>query len=281
MHDLPHQTPAFWFSSNFLPAPLLIGFLGPLQGLALWQSLLAIIPVVLLASLVPARLRGGDFSRLLLPIGLVLHMIHLEILTRMALHLLPGAPMHWAVLALLCAALFAFLGPALLYRGLALLALPSILVFALLTLGALVQLEVDSAQRQLGFSWQAFGLLALLAGLWQLALTPLANTGTPSYAGMTLPALWMMSLGALMASAIPAVDTVTGLRLVGEWFLPGLGTTALLLLALSMIGTMGLYGHAQVFAFADTPLKTKGRVLLLAAFMGMLVMFNPLHFALY
>lgn len=279
--DQPRQTAAFWFTSNFLPGPLLIGFLGPLQGLTLWQSLLAIIPVVLLASLAPARFRDRSISRLLLPIGLVLHMIHLEILTRMAQHLLPGMPINWAVLALVGAALLAFLGPPLLYRWQALLALPSILVFALLTLGAVVQLEVDSAPRHLDFSWPAFGLLALLAGLWQLALTPLANTGTPSYAGMTVPALWMMSLGALMASAIPAVDTVTGLKMLGEWFIPGLGTTALLLLALSMIGSMGLYGHAQFFAFSDTPLKAKGRLLLLAAFMVLVVMWNPLHFTLY
>ena len=52
------QTGAFWFTSNFLPAPLAIGFVGPLQGLSLWQSLLAIVPAVLLASLVPARHRS-------------------------------------------------------------------------------------------------------------------------------------------------------------------------------------------------------------------------------
>ena len=50
MPNPPRQTAAFWFTSNFLPGPLAIGFIGPLQGLTLWQSLLAIIPAVLLGN---------------------------------------------------------------------------------------------------------------------------------------------------------------------------------------------------------------------------------------
>ena len=280
-HALPRQNAAFWFTTNFLPGPLAIGFLGPLQGLTLWQSLLAIIPAVLLGSLVPLRYRCTSIAWFLLPAGLALHMIHLDILGRMALHTLPGTPMNWTLLALLLAALLAFIGPRLLYPLQALLALPLILVFALLTFGTLLQLDVDSSPRHLGFSWSSFGLLALLAGLWQLALTPLASTRTPSYAGMVVPALWMMSLGALMASAIPAVDTVVSLKLVGERFVPGVGALALLLLALGMISTMGLYAHAQFLAFSDTPLKAKARVLVLAGFMSLVVLWNGSHFALY
>lgn len=275
----PRQSAAFWFTSTFLPAPLAIGFLGPLQGLTLGQSLLAIIPAVLLGSLVPYRRTTS--SILLLPVALVLHALHLEILSRITHHLLPGQALNWQLLALMLAALLAFIGPRLLYRAQAWLALPLILAFALLTLGALLMLEVDTAQRQPGFSWSAFGLLASMAALWQISLTPMASKGTPHYLGLALPALWLMSLGALMASAIPAVDSVVSLRLVGERTLPGLGSVAVLLLALAMVGAMAVHGHAQFVAFSANPWKTKARVLLLAGFLSLLVLWNPLQFSLY
>lgn len=280
-HAAPRQNAAFWFTTNFLPGPLAIGFLGPLQGLTFWQSLLAIIPAVLLGSLMPLRYRCTAIVWFLLPAGLALHMVHLDILDRMALHTLPGTSGSWTALALMVTAILAFIGPRLLYPLQAMLALPLTLVFALLTLGTLLQLDVDSSPRHLDFSWSSFGFLAMLAGLWQLALTPLANTGTPSYAGMAVPALWMMSLGALMASAIPAVDTVVSLKLAGDRFIPGVGTLAVALLALSTISTLGLYAHAQLLAFSDTPLNAKARVLVLAGFMALVVLWNGSHFSLY
>lgn len=279
MSTLPRQSAAFWFTSTFLPAPLAIGFLGPLQGLTLWQSLLAIIPAVLLGSLVPYRRTTSGI--LLFPVALVLHALHLDLLSRITRHLLPGQSINWQLLALTLAASLAFVGPRLLYRAQAWLAAPLILAFALLTLGALLLLEVDTAQRQPGFSWSAFGSLGAMAALWQIALTPLASKGTPHYLGLALPALWLMSLGALMASAIPAVDSVVSLRLVGERTIPGLGSAAVLLLALAMVGAMAVHCHAQLVAISAASGKTKARVLLLAGLLLLVVLWNPLHFSLY
>lgn len=275
------QTGAFWFTSNFLPAPLAIGFVGPLQGLSLWQSLLAIVPAVLLASLVPARHRSLSAGTLLLPVAIVIYVLHLDMLGRVATHLLPGDSASWQVVALMLALLLALIGQPLLHRLQRLLAPLLAITFGVLTLGALLLLEVDTAQRRPGFSWASFGLLAALAALWQISLTPLASKGAPSYAGIALPALWLMSLGALMASAIPAVDSVVSLRLVGERVFTGLGTTAVLLFALAMVSAMAVHAHGQLCAVSATPLKTKARVLALAGLMVWVMLFNSAHLSLY
>mgnify|MGYP006895665492 FL=1 len=281
MYSQPRHPVAFWFTSNFLPAPLAIGFLGPLQGLTLVQSLLAILPAVLLASLVPAYFRALPVARMTLPVAVLVHVLHLDVLGRVAIHLLPGTVLNWQAAALALAALLALVGPPLLHRLQAVLAPLLAITFGVLTLGALWLLEVDTAQRQLSFSWSSFGLLALLSALWQIGLTPLAGRGLPSYAGIALPALWLMSLGALMASAIPAVDSVVSLRLLGERFFFGLGTLAVALFALAMVGAMAVHCHAQLLAVSGTPLKNKARLLTLAGFMLLVVLCNSKHVSLY
>lgn len=281
MHIQPRQSAAFWFTSNFLPAPLAIGFLGPLQGLTFLQSLLAILPAVLLASLVPAFFRSIPVARLTLPVAVLIHVLHLDVLDRVAIHLLPGTSLNWQAMALALAALVALAGPPLLHRMQTLLAPLLAIAFGVLTLGALWLLEVDTAQRQLQFCWSSFGLLVLLAALWQISLTPLAGRGMPSYVGIVLPALWLMSLGALMASAIPAVDSVISLRLLGERFFAGLGTLAIALFALAMVGAMAVHCHAQLLAVSGAPLKRKARLLVLAGFMLLVMLCNNERFALY
>lgn len=257
-HREPLKTAACWFASHFLPGTLAIGFVGPLSGLSLGYSLLAIIPAVLLGSLVPAFCRSSRFT---LPAALLLHVLNLEVLFRIATHVLPGTPLNWQILALMLTSLLACAPLQWLYRLQALLAPLLAIVFGLITLGALLLLEADSAPRPLRFSGSAFGALALLAALWQISLTPLAAQGTPSYTGIVLPALWLMPLGALMASAIPAVDTVVSLRLVAEQFYPGLGTSGVVLLAVAMVGAMAAHSHALVYRQNE-----KARMLMLAGF---------------
>lgn len=254
----PRQTAACLFASHFSPGTLAIGFIGPLLGLALWQSLLAIVPAVLLGSWLALNCR---VSLLAWPVALLVHVLNLDILFRLATHVLPGTALNWQLLALTLAGLIAFIGPPLLYRLLAMLAPLLAVVFGLITLGAVLILEPDSAPRAQLFSWSSFGCLSLMAALWQLSVAPLATRSTPSYAGIALPALWLMPLGALMASAIPAVDTVVSLRLVANHFYPGLGTLGVLLLGVAMVGAMAAHSHGLIQRSTE-----KARVLMLAGF---------------
>ncbi|MFD2640534.1 hypothetical protein [Pseudomonas japonica] len=257
------QTFLFWFTSNCLPATLAIGFIGPLLGLGFWHSTLAILAGVLLGSLAPAFLPAHQ-RLVLLPLCLLLPLLHLDALARIAVHLLPGQVLNWQLLALLLAAAIALPGPALLRRLQGLLAPLLIIVFALLSLAAALLLEADTAQRQLHFSREAFATQFAAAALWQASFTPLTGgqRQTTLYAGLVVPGLWLMSLGALLASAVPAVDTVVSLRLVGERFYPGLGTLAVLLGALPLLGAMALSGSTLV----QRARNDKARGLLLADF---------------
>ncbi|MHA6198536.1 cytosine permease [Pseudomonas wadenswilerensis] len=257
------QTFLFWFSSNCLPVTLAIGFIGPQLGLAFWHSTLAILSGVLLGSLVPAFLPAPQ-RMILLPLCLLLPLLHLDALARIAVHLLPGQVFNWQVLALLLAAAIALPGQALLRRLQGLLAPLLIIVFALLSLGAALLLEADTAQRQVHFSREGFATQLVAAALWQASFTPLSGGQRQAalYAGLVVSALWLMSLGALLASAVPAVDAVVSLRLVGERFYPGLGTLAVLLGTLPLLGAMALNGCA----LARRARNDKARGLLLAGF---------------
>lgn len=257
------QTFLFWFTSNCLPATLAIGFIGPLLGLGFWHSTLAILSGVLLGSLAPTFLSAPQ-RLVLLPLCLLLPLLHLDALARIAVHLLPGKVFNWQLLALLLAAAIALFGQPLLQRLQGLLAPPLIAVFALLSLGAALLLEADTAQRQLHFSREAFATQLTAAALWQASFTPLARSQRRAalYVGLVAPALWLMSLGALLASAVPAVDAVVSLRLVGERFYPGLGTVIVLLGALTLPGAMALNANA----LAACARNDKARKLLLAGF---------------
>ncbi|MEE1921814.1 hypothetical protein V0R50_28000 [Pseudomonas sp. 148P] len=257
------QTFLFWFTSNCLPVTLAIGFIGPSLGLGFWHSTLAILAGVLLGSLAPAFLPARQ-RKLLLPLCLLLPLLYLDALARIAVHQLPGQVLNWQLLALLAAAAIALQGQALSRRLQGLLAPLLIIVFALLSLGAVLLLEADTAQRQLHFSGAGFATQLAAAALWQASFTPLASSQRPAtlYAGLLASALWLMSLGALLASAVPAVDAVVSLRLVGERFYPGLGTLAVLLGALPLVGAMALNGCAV----ARCGRNDKARGLLLAGF---------------
>jgi purine-cytosine permease-like protein len=66
------------------------------------------------------------------------------------------------------------------------------------------------------------------------------------YAGAALSAVWLMSLGALLASNIANADAIGAIKQVGDLLLPGFGTFAVLVSAIALITIMGVNAYGAM-----------------------------------
>ncbi|MFM9919660.1 purine-cytosine permease family protein [Lacisediminihabitans sp. H27-G8] len=78
-----------------------------------------------------------------------------------------------------------------------------------------------------------------------------ANVSAPKlitsvYAGAALSAVWLMSLGAILASYIPNADPILALKQVGDLLFPGFGTITVLVSVLALISIMGVNAYGAM-----------------------------------
>jgi nucleobase:cation symporter-1, NCS1 family len=66
------------------------------------------------------------------------------------------------------------------------------------------------------------------------------------YAGAAVSAVWLMSLGAILASYIPNADPILALRQIGDLFFPGFGTIAVIVSVLALISIMGVNAYGAM-----------------------------------
>lgn len=70
------------------------------------------------------------------------------------------------------------------------------------------------------------------------------------YAGAAFSAVWLMSLGAILASYIPHADPIKSLRHVGDLVFPGFGTITVLVAVLALISIMGINAYGAMLTGA-------------------------------
>lgn len=70
--------------------------------------------------------------------------------------------------------------------------------------------------------------------------TPTGKVVFWTYLGAAGSALWLMALGAFLASALPVPDAIGSVREVGNHFYPGFGTLTVLIAVPSLIGIMAI-----------------------------------------
>lgn len=127
-------------------------------------------------------------------------------------------------------------------------------VFGVLTIGAALSLRMDAAVGAGHFSWAAFLIQLSAAAGYQISYavyvsdysrylpqeTPSAKVIFWTYLGAAGSALWLMSLGAFLASALPAPDAIGSVQAVGNAVYPGFGTLAVLIAVPSLVGIMAV-----------------------------------------
>lgn len=270
-----HQGP-FWFTGNFVLTTLVTGFTGPALGLGALGSILAILigvcigtffmafhanqgPRMGLPQMIQSRpqfgVRGAVVPFLAVVFVYIGFNVFNVILATDAINtVLPGARTPWYVLLVGLAVLLAIVGHDLLHAVQRWLTWLMIAVFGALTLFAVTRLSADAALQGSGFSWSAFLVQLSAAAGYQISYsvyvsdysrylpeeTPAGKVIFWTYLGAGASALWLMSLGAFLASALPAPDAIGSVRELGNQLHDGFGTLIVLVAVPSLVGIMAV-----------------------------------------
>lgn len=293
-HGKPWHLAPFWFTGNFVLTTMATGFIGPSSGLLAWQAILAIVlgvamgtlcmalhanqgPRLGLAQMIQSRAQFGLFGAVL-PFAVVVgvyvgfNVFNLTLASEALAPLLPGPAPLWQGVLLAIALFIAVVGHDLLHSVQRWLTYMLIAVFGWLTLTALGGLQLDSAQPAQAFSWAAFFGQLSVAAAYQISYavyvsdytrylpadTPARRTIGWTYLGAAASAIWLMSLGALLASALPANGPIGYVKHLGDLAMPGFGTYAVLLAVPALVGIMAIncYGAMLTGASALSAMRS-------------------------
>ncbi|MFF3013791.1 purine-cytosine permease family protein [Streptomyces sp. NPDC057939] len=277
-----HQGP-FWFTGNFVLTTMVTGFIGPSLGLGLGLSVLAVVlgacfgtffmafhanqgPRMGLPQMIQSRAQFG-IRGAIVPFAAVVfvyigfNVFNVILATQGLQTILPGGTTLWYAILIGLAIVLAVVGHDLLHAVQRWLTYLLILVFGVLTVGAIVQLDPQAAAASgSGGGFTAFLVVFSAASGYQISYAvyvsdysrylpkdvPAKKVIWWTYLGAAGSAVWLMSLGSLLASALPDPDAITALRQVGNDVLPGFGTFAVVVSSLALISIMAVNAYGAM-----------------------------------
>ncbi|GCE00292.1 purine-cytosine permease family protein [Embleya hyalina] len=276
-----HQGP-FWFTGNFVLTTMVTGFIGPALGLGLGWSILAVVlgacfgtffmafhanqgPRMGLPQMIQSRAQFGIRGAIVPFVAVVFvyvgfNVFNVVLATQGLQTVLPGGSTLWYAVLIAIAIVLAVVGHDLLHLVQRWLTYVLIAVFGVLSIGAIVNLDVSTPGGGGGMSWTAFLVVFSGAAGYQISYAvyvsdysrylpadvPARKVIWWTYAGAAGSAAWLMSLGALLASALPDPDAITAVRQVGNDIVPGFGTFAVLVSALALISIMAVNAYGAM-----------------------------------
>jgi nucleobase:cation symporter-1, NCS1 family len=284
-HGKIWQQGPFWFLGNFQFFTLALGFTGPLVGLSLLWSFVAGALGILFGTIFMA-LHATQGPRLGLPQMIqsraqfgyrgVIVVLFGSLFTFMAFNvvdqLLIAAGLEgifgWnatvvAVVVSAIGALLAIFGHDWLHRAFRLILYVSFPIFVLFTIGVVTGNAGDVAEAPgLGFNFVGFMVMFTVAMGYNITYAPYVSDYTrylpkgtrrgPIIASVFLGAagspLWLIPLGAYLASRLGAADALVALRDAGNAFFKPLGTLAAIMSVLALIATMGINAYSAMLS---------------------------------
>ncbi|MFI6981012.1 purine-cytosine permease family protein [Embleya sp. NPDC050154] len=275
-----HQAP-FWFTGQFVPTTMVVGFAGPVMGLSIGWSIAATVlgvlfgtcfmafhanqgPTMGLPQMIQSRAQFGTRGALVPMLAVICVYIGFSafgvlLASQVLESVLPGSGTLWAAVIVVLAATVAIVGYDLLHAVLRLLPYLVVPVFAVLTVLALTHLEPHPVPHDSAFTPAAALAQFVAAAGYQLGYAVYvsdysrylpADTSERgvigwTYAGAALSAIWLMVLGNFIAGSVPVPDALVNLQDIGDTLFDGFGKTAVVaVLVPSAIAIMGvnLYG---------------------------------------
>ena len=274
-----HQGP-FWFVGNFQPFTLALGFVGPSLGLSLWWTVVAGIagiafgtlfmafhatqgPVLGLPQMIQSRAQFG-FRGVLLPlIGTLFTFVGFNVVDVVIIKSGLQEIFGWnsvlvAVVITVVAAGLAIFGHDLLHKAFRVLFWISLPLWLVLTYGVLSGEVVGTAATAGSFSWVAFLAQFGVAASYNITYAPyvsdysryLPRDTRPSaiitsvFLGATASPVWLIPLGAWMATYLGASDALAGINTTGNATVPLLGSVLAVVATLVLVATMGLNAYS-------------------------------------
>ena len=274
-----HQGP-FWFVGNFQPFTLALGFVGPSLGLSLWWTVVAGIagiafgtlfmafhatqgPVLGLPQMIQSRAQFG-FRGVLLPlIGTLFTFVGFNVVDVVIIKSGLEEIFGWnsvlvAVVITVVAAGLAIFGHDLLHKAFRVLFWISLPLWLVLTYGVLSGEVAGTAAPAASFSWVAFLAQFGVAASYNITYAPYVsdysrylprNTRPASiiasvFLGATASPVWLIPLGAWMATYLGASDALAGINTTGNATVPLLGSVLAVVATLVLVATMGLNAYS-------------------------------------
>ncbi len=284
-----HQGP-FWFAGNFVLPTLVTGFLGPSLGLSVPYCILAVTlgaclgtffmafhanqgPRMGLPQMIQSRAQFGSRGAII-PFAATVFvyvgfLVFDVILATQGIGLFADLKVIWYPVIIAVSIVIAVVGHDLLHFVQRWLTYLLVAVFAILTIAAVSRFGLSTPAPATGspLGWNPAAFLALfsLAAGYNISYAVYvsdytrylpANVSAPKliaavYAGAALSAVWLMSLGSLLAANIADADPVEAIRFCGDLVFPGFGTIAVLVSVLALISIMGVNAYGAMLTGAS------------------------------
>ena len=278
----------FWFLANFQFFAIAIGFVGPSLGLSLGYSALAgaigiIIgagiqafhasqgPEMGLPQMIQSRAQFGYRGVIVPLIGDMLSLVGYNVVATVLIA--EGAHGLWGVNRATAAAVvtvviatLAIWGHDWLHRAFRLMFWISLPLFSALTLAILLGKAGGAPHGHGGFNWPAFVTQIASAASLNVTAAPYVSDYTrylPSrtrrgvlifnvFAGSSISAIWLIALGAWLATRMGATDGLVAIRLSGDVLLPGLGSVLAATSIAALVATMGMSTYSGMLTAFTT-----------------------------
>ncbi|MFT4137200.1 purine-cytosine permease family protein [Microbacterium sp.] len=285
-----HQGP-FWFTGNFVLTTLVVGFTGPALGLGLGYTVLAAVlgagfgtffmafhanqgPRMGLAQMIQSRAQFGSRGAVI-PFTAVVFvyvgfLVFDTVLVTQGIGIFPDATWFWYPLVLAVSITIAVVGHDLLHRIQRWLTYALLAVFLVITVFAIIHFAQTpvapaAAAATAGWNASAFLIQFSLAAGYNISYSVYvsdytrylpADASAPKligavYAGAGLSAMWLMSLGAVLASYVPNADPIGTLRSVGDLLFPGFGELTVIVSVLALVSIMGVNAYGAMLTGAS------------------------------
>jgi NCS1 family nucleobase:cation symporter-1 len=267
-----HQGP-FWFTGNFVFLTMVVGFIGPSMGLGVGWSMLAVTlgaalgtffmafhanqgPRMGLPQMIQSRAQFGRRGAIIPFIATIFVYIGFTVfgtvvITQVIQLMLPGSKWFWYPVVIAVAIFLAIVGYDLLHFVQRWMTYILIAAFGLLTLVAATSLPATAPPVVEGAGWNpgVFLIQLSLAAGYNISYSvyvsdysrylpadaPRGKLIFWTYVGAACSAIWLMSLGALLAGYIDGADAIGSLVKAGDLVVPGFGLVVVVIGAVAQL----------------------------------------------
>lgn len=283
-HGEVWQQGPFWFLGNFQFFTITIGFIGPSLGLSIGHTVLAgtlgIIfgtlfmafhaaqgPHLGLPQMIQSRAQLGYRGVVVALFGslvtfLLFNVVDVILIGAGLNGIFGWDPFLVAVVVTVIATVLAIFGHDLLHRVFRVLFFISLPFYVILSV-AIVTGNAGGETAAVGeFSWVAFAAMFTAAAAYNITYAPYVSDysrylrrSTPTmpivasvFLGAAGSAVWLIALGAWLATSLGATDALVALRDGGDNVFAGLGSLLAILSVLALVATMGINAYSAMLS---------------------------------
>ena len=284
-HGKVWQQGPFWFLGNFQFFTLALGFTGPLVGLSLFWSFVAGALGILfgtifmalhatqgprlgLPQMIQSRAQFGYRGVIVVLFGSLFTFLAFNVVDQLLIAAGVEGIFGWnatavAIVVSAAGALLAIFGHDWLHKAFRIILYISVPVFVLVTIGILTgNAGPTTVTPGLGFNTVGFMVMFTVAMGYNITYAPYVSDytrylpkATPRgpiiasvFFGASGSPLWLIPLGAYLASRLGAADALVALRDAGDAFFKPLWTVAAIMSVLALVATMGINAYSAMLS---------------------------------